>query len=238
LRHTKESFSAAAVSVEHLRLLRQMERALGEAAGTAEPAGGAPVTEGGAEAARPATEDQPLAAAAPSPAGTEALGRLLEEVRSVLLAAAEVEMNDIVLMVLEALYRGCRFDRVLFCLTDQTHAHLRARLGLGERSDDLVGRFDFPVRYNVDPVGPVMISKIELFVERVKGSAFQGSEFAARTGAASFGLVPLVVRGRSIGCLYFDRLTEPLGLTPEHKRLILELRDQLRHSITRNEGTA
>ena len=76
-------------------------------------------------------------------------------------------LNDIVLMVLEAIFRGGRFDRVLFCLVTRDPKQLEARMGLGDDLESFIEKFRFPLSLLSGPVGPALIQRREVFVDDV-----------------------------------------------------------------------
>ena len=58
-------------------------------------------------------------------------------------ARTNLDLNTLILMVLEAIYRGAGFDRALFAFVNQERTYIEGRLGLGEDVDRLVERFRF-----------------------------------------------------------------------------------------------
>ena len=157
----------------------------------------------------------------------DALRRFTTEVESVLQSDERLEVNDIVAMIMEAMYRGAGFDRVLFCLMDQTRTQLHARLAVGQGAEELKQRFVFPISFLEGPVGPAIMKRRDVFVEDISTSHYARSEFAKIVGARSLMMVPVQANHRAIGCLYADRLTETLVLDEEDKTLLLLLRDSL-----------
>lgn len=206
---THEAFAAAGIPFDNLRLAKSIRNALDEPPG----AGGS----GDAQA---------------SPALAEnALASLTREVELVLLSGEVFELQDIIMMILEAIYRGGNFDRVLFCMMEADKNYVRARMGLGEGVEELMVKFDFPISLLSGPIGPVMIARKDVFIDEVSESRYKGSNFAEVVGASSFGICPLVRKGSAVGCLYFDRLSLPLSLDDRHKKLILTLRTHLQNLL-------
>lgn len=162
----------------------------------------------------------------------DTLRRLSGEVESVIHSGEVFEVNDMVAMIMEAMYRGVGFDRVLFCLTDQKRTELHARLGVGEGAEELRQKFRFPISFLGGPVGPAILKHRDVFVEDMKESRYIRSEFAAVVGARSFMMIPVVVNGLAIGSFYADRLSEALILDGEERNLLLTLRDYLSADLT------
>ena len=204
---TQDTFSAAGVSIDNLRLMRQIENVLRDAGLSATP--------------------EPEAAAATSPGvvpDRETLAQLEREVAAVVSSDESFGLNDIVLMVLEAIFRGGRFDRVVFCLVTRDRKQLEARMGLGEDLESFIEKFRFRLSLLSGPVGPALIQRREVFVDNVGTSRYHESQFAAVTGASAFAMLPLIVGGTAIGCLYFDRRSGVLGLDDSMKQSLLNLR--------------
>ena len=57
-----------------------------------------------------------------------------------------VKLNEILRMVLETMYRGLGFNRVVFCLRDARTETLTGRFGLGVGVETVVPLFKVPLR--------------------------------------------------------------------------------------------
>jgi hypothetical protein len=192
---TRDIFAAAGVPLDRPKLGQQLAAMRPGAA--APPPAGAPV---------------PSRAAAAL--GETALHHLTDEVGTVLRSSERPALAQMMMMIVEAMYRGAGFDRVLFCLLDQSRTTLQARLGAGEGAAELVGKFRFPVAEAESPVRQAIALARAVQVESVPESRYRRSALALATGARAFVLLPIVVDGSVVGCIYGDRLTAPLGLDP------------------------
>jgi len=220
LEDAQETFAAAHIPFDNLRLSQQIEKAMGSV--LAEPETST------AEAAL----DAPLI-----PTAEIELAALLHEISAALESGKVYTLNEVLLMILEAFYRGASFDRVLFCLTDQTRTYLQARTGLGEEVERLIQEFHFPVSA-LGAVGVALTSKKDTFVDQVAGSRYSYSDLIMALKPHSFGMLPLVVNDAVIGCLYFDRRTAELGLNYHQKQMLQSLRDHLCQVIAaKKKGT-
>jgi serine/threonine protein kinase len=56
------------------------------------------------------------------------------------------DLNTVMLMVLESMFRALQFRRVFFCLYDVRTKTLRARFGFGDDVDEILPSFFFPVK--------------------------------------------------------------------------------------------
>ena len=216
----KETLAAAGIPLDNLRLTRQIENALSGVASEAEIEA--------AEAAIAVMQDL-------TPEND--LARMTQEIKVVLESGEAQSLNDVLLMILEAIYRGAGFDRVLFCLTDQAHAHLHARTGLGEGIEKVIPEFNFPASAMGGPLGVALSSKKDLFVDQVAGSRYSYADVIMAIKPHAFGLLPLMVNEAIIGCLYFDRRASALELDGKKKQLLQVLRDYLRDAIAAKRKT-
>jgi HD-like signal output (HDOD) protein len=216
---TQDTFSAAGVSMDNLRLMRQIENVLRDSGLSA------------------ASEPEPTPAALPGVVpDRETLAQLEREVAAVVTSDESFGLNDILLMVLEAIFRGGRFDRVVFCLVTSERKLLEARMGLGDDLDAFIEKFRFPLSLLSGPVGPALIQRREVFVDNVGTSRYNQSQFAAVAGASAFAMLPLVVGGNAIGCLYFDRRSGVLGLDDSMKQSLLNLRGYACDAIAKKKA--
>lgn len=206
---TQEAFSAAKIPFDNLRLVKSIENALDE----------------------PMTAEEIIAAKSPPVVGAKALASLTREVELVLMSGEVFDLQDIIMMILEAIYRGGGFDRVLFCMINDDRSHVSARMGLGEGVEALIAKFTFQISLLNGPIGPVMMAKKDVFVDQVSETRYEKSNFAEVVGASSFGICPLIIKGNAVGCLYFDRLSSPLNLDEQHKKLLLTLRTHLHNLL-------
>ena len=207
---TTDAFTSADVTEASFRSLWPRSRRRGPAPPVEEPAAVVETDDLGDEPAVP---------------GAVKLARLTSEVLAVLAAGEWPPVNEVVMMILEAIYRGTGCDRALLCLVDRDDAVLHARMSVGEGASDLVARFRFAISPLTAPVGQVILKREDVFAEEVQQSRYAGSRFAAAVKAFSFALLPLVVGDQVIGALYFDRTSEPLGLDSAMRRSVLVLRD-------------
>jgi hypothetical protein len=107
-----------------------------------------------------ASEAEPAPAPLPgSVADRETLEQLEREVAAVVTSNESFGLNDILLTVLEAIFRGGRFDRVVFCLVSRDRKQLEARMGLGDDLDSFLEKFRFPLSLLSGPVGPALIQR-------------------------------------------------------------------------------
>ncbi len=214
LGETSEVFQAMNVPMDHLRLHRQTEAALEQVDCDSGPEEPVEIEE---------TE-------------TETFATLLRDVTAQVDRGSPDDLGAITMMVMEAIYRGGPFDRVLFALLDEKARRLDGITGFGESIDRLINNFHFPVTGTSGPVAEAALKRADVFVAGPRDRRYEGTRFSQVVGAPLYGLLPLVAGGSVVGCLYFDR-QEAKAFDAAALTLIGALRDQLCRALTRSRRT-
>lgn len=114
-------------------------------------------------------------------------------------------LNDILVMVLETVFRGMGFTRVLLCIRDIKCGKMVARFGLGKDVDTLLDRFRFPL----SPGQDIFSKAIKDHGDHVCNEPGTSDTIPdwhrrlLRPGALV--LCPIMVNGVSLGLIYADR---------------------------------
>jgi hypothetical protein len=166
----------------------------------------------------PAEEDLP------APVDSGVLASLMRELTSMLDSDEGFDLNAVMMMILEAIYRGARLDRALFCLVSGDHTQMEARLGVGADVEPLLAKFRFPVSIRSGPIGIALLKREDLIVGAGTGKRYGRSPFMNVIGADYFGILPLIVDNVVVGCLYFDSASEGFALDAATYQALLELR--------------
>ena len=114
-------------------------------------------------------------------------------------------MGAVLLLALEGALRGGPFDRVIVCLLDTDHGRLVARSGLGDGIDSLLPHFDFPMNIRGGPVVTATQQRTTIYVPNDRSMNASEARWAGALRVAQFGVFPIVVAGKIVGCLYVDR---------------------------------
>jgi hypothetical protein len=212
LAETSEVFQAMSVPMDHLRLKRQTEAAL-------ERIDEEPAVETSVE-----KETEP-----------ETLTSLLRDVTAQMERGVPHDLRAITMMVMEAIYRGGPFDRVLFALLDGDGHRLAGKVGFGESIDKLIANFNFPVTAASGPLAAAVLKRTDVFVAGPRDRRYEGTRFVQVVDAPVFGLFPVVANGSAVGCLYFDR-QELKSFDAGALVAIGSLRDHLCQALTRSRN--
>jgi eukaryotic-like serine/threonine-protein kinase len=156
----------------------------------------------------------------------EILAHGLREMADVM--AGDYTLSDVIYMILEMMYRGFGFHRVIFCLMDKAKAKMTARFGLGENVDEIVKRFQFLTGQSND-IFNVGISQAKGLVihDATAPNIFRNIPewYQKIVAAPSFLIYPLTVNKGCIGMFYADRKERGALLTDEQ----LDYMDKLRN---------
>ncbi|MDB5747586.1 MAG: signal transduction protein [Massilia sp.] len=155
-------------------------------------------------------------------------------------AGGKTRVNDVILAVLETLYRALGFRFATVCLKDARQGQYRARVSFGEDQAQVQAGFAFPA---VAPSTPTSTTNRDLFVLAMDNDADLMISDASspkirellpswhRTllpDAKSFIVLPLVVGRAQLGFFYADRaVTAPEGVPPDETAMIRALKRQV-----------
>ncbi len=154
--------------------------------------------------------------------GAALLEKLTEEVELFVCSGGSLDINRIVLMTLESMYRGGAFRRVLFGLVLPDRSGMRGRLGLGDGIDAFVDAFSFPLSMRSGPVANALLAGQDLYIN---DNRYAHSEFGKITQSRNFGILPVSVGGVPVGCFYFDRGDDAAPVSDDEKYMLSRLRD-------------
>ena len=178
-------------------------------------------------------DDQP-AGAYPSGKPFNASELLLAGVQDVtqMRASGQGKVNEVILAVLETLYRSMGFRFATVCLLDARAGQYRARLSFGADDVRLRMGFTFPAASTRDLFHLAMENNADLMIADATSTNIRDLlpawHRALLPDAASFIVLPLVVGKVQLGLFYADRLAPaPEGVAPDETALIKALKGQV-----------
>ena len=145
----------------------------------------------------------------------------IQDITNVLLE--EYDLNDLLRMVLETIYRSMNFSRVLLAIKDARQNVMVGRFGLGQGVEEIVKRFKFPLSGPRDVFHVALEQGLDIFISDIDAENIREripTWYRTSIDAKSFILFPLIVDKRLIGMLYADRVESNL-LKIEEKELAL-----------------
>jgi HD-like signal output (HDOD) protein len=147
-------------------------------------------------------------------------------------AGRQARVNDVILAVLETLYRSMGFRFATVCLKDARTQQFRARVSFGDGHAKKQDGFVFPMASTRDLFHLAMENDADLMI--ADSSSPKVRELLPDwyrkllPDARSFIVLPLNVNGMQLGLFYADRsVTAPEGVPPDETSLIKALKGQV-----------
>ena len=171
------------------------------------------------------------AMAAPATAGASAAETLTAGIQDLTnTLVGDYDLNDILRIILETMYRGMAFSHVLLCTRDARSNSLQARFGFGVRNDEYLATFRVPSGQTQDVFQVALDKNVDLFIADSHAANIASRIppwYREKINAPSFLLLPLVINKKVIGMFYADHDNAgELTIEPEQLRLLKTLRNQ------------
>jgi eukaryotic-like serine/threonine-protein kinase len=138
-------------------------------------------------------------------------------------------LNEILTMVLETIYRGMGFNRVLFAIHNAKNKQVLARFGLGKGIDEIIPEF----RYTINDSNDIFVSTIqkgkEYIVLDVNSNEYKEripSWLRKLTMPTTVVLYPLIVNKKCLGLIYADNDNSDTKISMEALGFFKTLRNQ------------
>ncbi|HQS82894.1 MAG TPA: HDOD domain-containing protein [Thiobacillus sp.] len=166
--------------------------------------------------------------------------RTTESVQSVLTAGLQdisnsliddnMSVNDILRMILEAMYTGMGFAHVVLCIKDGRHNTMCGKFGFGDGVQSLIKAFDFPLAAQPDVFLVALQNNADILITDIddpKIATRIPAWYRQHVPARTFVLFPIIVKGKPVGLIYADH-PQPGDITIPEKELSLlkSLRNQ------------
>lgn len=156
-----------------------------------------------------------------------------------MMASDQVKLNDMILLVLETLYRAMGFRFATACLRDLKQGRYVARVSVGELYAERQRGFLFPVKEEKDVFHLAMSNNVDLMISDASVAKIQNLlpqwHKDLMPDTRSFIILPLVLQKKSIGFFYADRaVTAEEGVPPDETALIKTLKSQLMAAMMRS----
>jgi serine/threonine protein kinase len=147
----------------------------------------------------------------------------VQEITNALLG--EYSVNELMMMILETMYRGLGLNRVLVCIADQRRTTMHARFGFGQEVDRLIPLFKFQVAIGSDLFGSSMAERKDLIIEDVANVDNLPGWYQEHISSSALALYPIVINQVAIGLFYAD-LADGQRFTTTHLNYMKTLRNQ------------
>jgi len=133
------------------------------------------------------------------------------------------QLNDILRIILETMYRAMGFKRVVLCIRDAKAGVMQGRFGFGPEANEVARAFRFPLSFTPDIFHAATSKGVDLLISDIndpKISARIPDWYRKAVPANSFVLFPLNIKGSPVALIYADR-DEPGGISIPEKELQL-----------------
>ncbi|MBI1174125.1 MAG: protein kinase [Sideroxydans sp.] len=142
----------------------------------------------------------------------------------------DYNLNDVLRMVLETIYRSLGFNRTLIFIRDGKQNMMVARFGFGEHIDEVIPRCRFSLKFAPDVFHLAVEKGTDIVIEDVQAENI-ASKIPAwhreAIDAQSLLLLPIMINNKAIGLLYADMLqAHSLHLTQRQLAMLRTLRNQ------------
>jgi HD-like signal output (HDOD) protein len=142
----------------------------------------------------------------------------------------DFELNDVLRMVLETMWRALGFRRVVFCLRDARSHHITGRFGLGDDAAAVASKFRIPLQGGSDLFAAVCSKGADMLVAdatQPRIAASLPAWYRASVDAPAFLLLPLHLQGRPLALIYADKAAiDSIALRDKELALLRTLRNQ------------
>jgi HD-like signal output (HDOD) protein len=166
--------------------------------------------------------------------------RTPEQIQSILTAGLQdvsnsliddkVSLNDILRMILEAMYTGMGFGHVVLCIKDGRHNAMCGKFGFGDDVQGLIKAFNFSLAGPPDVFLVSLQNNADILITDIDDPKIASripAWFRRHLSARTFVLLPIIVKGKPIGLIYAD-CPHPNDISISEKELSLlkSLRNQ------------
>ncbi len=139
-------------------------------------------------------------------------------------------LNDLLRMILETMYRGMKFSRVLMCIKEGKHNTMNGRFGFGDDIDQVLKNFKFSLEYSPDVFHVSLNQGLDILIADIDAENIKSripDWYRKNVGAHSFILFPVMIKKSAVGLLYADNIhSSALSIQPEELNLLKTLRNQ------------
>jgi HD-like signal output (HDOD) protein len=119
-----------------------------------------------------------------------------------------VSINDILRMILEAMYTGMGFAHVVLCIKDGRRNTMCGKFGFGGDVQNLIKAFDFSLAEKPDVFLVALQNNADILITDIddpKIATRIPAWYRQNVSARTFVLFPIIVKGKPIGLIYADQ---------------------------------
>lgn len=156
------------------------------------------------------------------------LGAGIQDVTASLVS--DFNLNDVLQMVLETIYRGIGFNRAIILTRDNKQNSMVAKFGFGHGVEALIPGFRFPLPFVADVFHLSIEKGLDIAIENINAPNIADkipAWYRTSINAPCFILLPVMLKDRAIGMFYADMLeANSLKVSQHQLSLLRTLRNQ------------
>ncbi|MBI5785819.1 MAG: HDOD domain-containing protein [Rhodocyclales bacterium] len=142
----------------------------------------------------------------------------------------DFQLNDVLRITLETMYRAMGFQRVLLCLRDGRTEQMSGRFGFGPDTNEVARGFHFPLSYTADVFHLATSKAVDIIITDIDDPKIADripGWYRKLTTARTFVLFPLNIKGKPLAMIYCDKDKAGAIAIPEKELALLKtLRNQ------------
>lgn len=139
-------------------------------------------------------------------------------------------LSDLLRIILETMYRGMGFTRVLLFMRDPRAFSMTARFGYGADLDGIVSKLTLPFGREQDVFSVVLAKNVDLLINDIDAANIRSripEWFRKSSLGHTFVVLPIVIENKALGMFYGDKtLAGELTVEPREMNLLKTLRNQ------------
>ena len=156
------------------------------------------------------------------------LGAGIQDVTTSLVS--DFNLNDVLQMVMETIYRGIGFNRTLFLIRDNKQNAMVAKFGFGTEIEALIPRFRFPLPFVADVFHLSLEKGLDIAIENIDAPNIADkipAWYRSNINAPCFILLPIMLKDKAVGMFYADmQVANSLNVSQQQLSLLRTLRNQ------------
>lgn len=139
-------------------------------------------------------------------------------------------LSDLLRIILETMYRGMGFGRVVLFLRDPKAFTMTARFGYGSELDRIVSKLTLPFGRDQDVFSVALAKNVDLLISDIDAANIRSRVpewFRKSSLGHTFVLLPIVIDNKALGLFYADKTNAgDLIVEPREMNLLKTLRNQ------------
>jgi hypothetical protein len=139
-------------------------------------------------------------------------------------------LSQLLRIILETMYRGMGFERVILFMRDPRAFTLTARFGYGSELDRIVAKLTLPFGREQDVFSVALAKNVDLLISDIDADNIRAripDTFRRHGLGRTFVLLPIVIDNKALGLFYADKANAgDLIVEPREMNLLKTLRNQ------------